>query len=130
MMRGMFELAAKRGCPIVLMHMQGTPKTMQISPSYGDVLNDVKGFLGERIATAKQAGIAEEKILIDPGIGFLAKRWTMIYSCCAGYRKIAEMGRPMVVGVSRKEIYRKDYRRDGAERPYIWNSSGSGVECH
>jgi dihydropteroate synthase len=66
----MAELAAKAGVPVVLMHMQGMPKTMQKEPMYVDVVKEVKEFLLERAAKAQRFGIAKEKIFIDPGIGF------------------------------------------------------------
>ena len=64
------SLCAARGCGLVLMHMQGTPRTMQESPSYDDVVDDVKAFLAERIEFATSEGVAEERIWVDPGIGF------------------------------------------------------------
>ncbi|HEY1683399.1 MAG TPA: dihydropteroate synthase [Tepidisphaeraceae bacterium] len=99
----MFPLAAKRKCPIVLMHMQGTPATMQNNPSYADVLKDVKDFLGARIAAAKEAGIAEEKILIDPGIGF-GKTLEHDLQLLRGLKELSQWGRPIVLGVSRKKF--------------------------
>lgn len=64
------ELAAERGCEVVLMHMQGEPRTMQANPVYDDVVADVTAFLRARVEAAAAAGIAPEKIWIDPGIGF------------------------------------------------------------
>ncbi|MDO8303266.1 MAG: dihydropteroate synthase [Sedimentisphaerales bacterium] len=66
----MAKLAAKAGIPVILMHMQGTPATMQKEPTYLDVVKEVKDFLTERAKKAQQFGIAKEKIFIDPGIGF------------------------------------------------------------
>jgi dihydropteroate synthase len=102
----MLPLAGKRGCPIVLMHMQGTPATMQVNPSYADVVADVKKYLGERIEAARSAGVAEEKILVDPGIGF-GKTLKHDLALLRGLKEIAGVGRPMVVGVSRKKFIGK-----------------------
>ena len=66
----MAELVADRGVECCLMHMLGEPRTMQLDPRYDDVVSDVKAFLEERMAVAVPAGIAEERILLDPGIGF------------------------------------------------------------
>src|SRR5206468_11567379 len=67
---GKKPLIAETGAGFVLMHMQGTPKTMQQAPSYRDVIEEVRQFFVERIGTALEAGIAAEQILLDPGIGF------------------------------------------------------------
>ncbi|MGH7252937.1 MAG: dihydropteroate synthase, partial [Nitrospiraceae bacterium] len=67
---GMKTLVAETGAGLVLMHMQGMPKTMQQAPSYRDVIEEVRQFFVERIGTALEAGIAAEQILLDPGIGF------------------------------------------------------------
>ena len=67
---GLLSLVAQRGVPIVLMHMQGTPATMQLNPSYSDVTAEVVAFLRERAAAATRAGIEPRSILLDPGIGF------------------------------------------------------------
>ena len=66
----MAELVAERGVDCCLMHMLGEPRTMQDDPHYDDVVSDVKAFLEERMALAIKAGVAEERILLDPGIGF------------------------------------------------------------
>src|SRR5581483_5037704 len=63
-------LVAERGAECCLVHMRGEPRTMQDDPRYADVVAEVAGFLGERVAAAQAAGIARERILIDPGIGF------------------------------------------------------------
>ncbi len=67
---GMFTLAAEHGLPLALMHMQGTPATMQDSPTYIDVVAEVRQFLLDRAAAAEQAGVARQQIVIDPGLGF------------------------------------------------------------
>ena len=67
---GIFELAAEKKVPIVMMHMQGIPQTMQNDPSYKDVVGEVKAFLLERCEIAKEKGVLQENLIIDPGIGF------------------------------------------------------------
>jgi dihydropteroate synthase len=97
----MLPLVAKLGVPVVLMHMQGTPATMQVNPSYGDVVKEVREFLSERIGAAEKAGISRAAILVDPGIGFGKKMEHNL----ALIRRVGEfkaLDRPMVVGVSRK----------------------------
>jgi dihydropteroate synthase len=98
----MLPLAAKHRAPIVLMHMQGTPKTMQDSPSYANVVQAVVDFLRQRIAAAVDAGVSEQNILIDPGIGF-GKTMEHNLTLLRDLRPIADaVARPMVVGTSRK----------------------------
>jgi len=67
---GLAELAAKKQIPVVLMHMQGTPRTMQVEPKYADVVSEVRQFLLSRAKRAEDAGIPQDRIFIDPGIGF------------------------------------------------------------
>jgi dihydropteroate synthase len=97
------RLAAERRVPIALMHMQGTPATMQDAPEYGDVLAEVKAFLCERAAAAVAAGIPRGRILIDPGIGFgKSKRHNL--ELVAGLRELAATGYPVMLGTSRKRF--------------------------
>ncbi len=93
--------AAKADC--CLMHMRGTPRTMQQSPSYGDVVSDVKSFLEERLSFAVSEGIAEDRILLDPGIGF-GKTPTHNLTLLRRLDEIVALGRPVVVGTSRKSF--------------------------
>jgi dihydropteroate synthase len=81
-------VCAARGCDVVLMHMKGSPRTMQEAPAYGDVVEDVKGFLAERIDFATGAGIAEDRIWVDPGIGF-GRPSNTIWSSFAGWASCA-----------------------------------------
>ena len=67
---GMFRLVAEAGVPYIIMHMQGTPRTMQDNPQYTDVVEDIKSFLQERAAAARDEGVMQENLVIDPGIGF------------------------------------------------------------
>jgi len=95
------SLAASTGVPLVLMHMQGTPETMQHAPVYGDVVSEVKSFLETRIEAAMQAGVKAKALLLDPGIGF-GKRKTHNLQLLANLRQLGELGFPLLLGVSRK----------------------------
>lgn len=97
----MAPLIAETGAGLVLMHMQGTPKTMQQAPSYRDVIEDVRQFLVERIRTALDAGIAPEQILLDPGIGF-GKNLEHNLMLLARLDILVALRYPVLVGVSRK----------------------------
>jgi dihydropteroate synthase len=99
----MAGLVAGRGAGIVLMHMAGDPRTMQLSPEYGDVVAEVREFLAERLAAALAAGVAESKIWLDPGIGF-GKTDEHNFELLRGLDRLAELGRPIVVGTSRKSF--------------------------
>ena len=100
------SLCADRGAGVVLMHMQGTPRTMQEDPRYDDVVDDVKAFLAERIGFATAAGVAEERIWIDPGIGF-GKTLDHNMELLRRLGELRELGRPIVVGTSRKSFIAK-----------------------
>ena len=97
------SLAARRKAPIVLMHMLGEPKGMQEAPHYDDVVAEVRGFLAERVAAAEAAGVASERIIVDPGIGF-GKLLAHNLALLAGVDKLLELGRPVLVGPSRKRF--------------------------
>jgi dihydropteroate synthase len=96
-------LCAERGCEVVLMHMRGEPRTMQENPVYEDVVGEVKGFLAERTEAAVAAGIAEERISLDPGIGF-GKTLVHNLELLRRLGELAELGRPLVIGTSRKRF--------------------------
>lgn len=98
----MFALVAERRCPIVLMHMQGRPATMQTAPRYDDVVDEVLAFLVARMQAATAAGIAETAIVLDPGIGFGKTIDHNLTLLRALPRLGAETGRPLLLGVSRK----------------------------
>jgi dihydropteroate synthase len=99
-------LCAERGCELVLMHMLGDPRTMQEDPAYDDVVDDVKDFLAERIDFATAEGIDEERIWIDPGIGF-GKTADHNLELLSRLPELADLGRPIVVGSSRKSFIGK-----------------------
>jgi dihydropteroate synthase len=99
----MFALAAERAVPIVLMHMQGSPQSMQRQPHYDDVLAEVEAFLLERAEAARAAGVAAGRILLDPGIGF-GKRREDNLALLAGLPRLAKLGYPLLLGTSRKRF--------------------------
>ncbi len=99
----MFRLAAKRGVPIVLMHMQGTPKTMQMNPTYDDVVREVKAFLLERAQSALAAGVKKEHVILDPGIGF-GKTRDHNLQLMANLKQFVDTGYPVLLGTSRKRF--------------------------
>ena len=108
-------LCAERGCEVVLMHMLGTPRTMQDEPGYDDVVDDVRAFLAERIGAAVAAGIAEERIWIDPGIGF-GKTLEHNLELLRRLGELRALGRPLVVGTSRKRFIGALTGREVGER--------------
>jgi dihydropteroate synthase len=109
------SLCAERRCEVVLMHMLGTPRTMQEDPRYDDVVDDVRAFLGSRIEAAISAGIEEQRIWIDPGIGF-GKTVEHNLELLRRLGELRELGRPIVVGTSRKSFIGKITGREVDER--------------
>jgi dihydropteroate synthase len=99
----MADVIADRGVFIVLMHMLGTPETMQNDPSYDDPVEEIKAFFAERIETAVSAGIPTEKIIIDPGIGF-GKRLSDNLTLLRNLASFNDLGAPILVGLSRKSF--------------------------
>jgi dihydropteroate synthase len=100
---GAADLAAELGCEVVLMHMQGEPRTMQAAPQYEDVLAEVCAFLEARAGAALAAGVAREKIWLDPGIGF-GKTVAHNLALLAGLERIVALGFPVLLGASRKRF--------------------------
>jgi dihydropteroate synthase len=98
---GMARVIAEAGADCCLMHMLGDPRTMQIDPRYDDVVDEVKAFLEHRVAFALAAGIAEERIILDPGIGF-GKTVAHNLELLGRLEELAAIGRPVMVGPSRK----------------------------
>ena len=96
-------LCAERQASLVLMHMQGEPRSMQVDPKYDDVVDDVRAFLAERLEAAIAAGVAEERIWLDPGIGF-GKTVEHNLELLRRLGELRELGRPLVVGTSRKSF--------------------------
>ena len=98
---GMAAVVADGDAFVCLMHMQGEPRTMQVAPHYDDVVSDVLAFLEERIAFAVEQGIGEERICVDPGIGF-GKTPDQNLELLRRLDELGTLGRPVLVGVSRK----------------------------
>jgi dihydropteroate synthase len=108
-------LVAERGLDCCLTHMRGDPRTMQSEAVYDDVVADVKAFLAERLATAVAAGIAEERIMLDPGIGF-AKRLEHNLELLRRLDELVALGRPVVIGTSRKSFLGRITGREADDR--------------
>jgi dihydropteroate synthase len=111
----MAELTAAAGAELCLMHMVGTPRTMQENPQYADVVAEVKRFLEERMAFAVACGVKEEKIILDPGIGF-GKTVAHNLELLRRLPELVAIGRPVLIGTSRKSFIGKLTGRDVDER--------------
>jgi dihydropteroate synthase len=103
---GMTDVVRDYDVPIVIMHMRGTPDTMQSHTDYGDVVTEVRGELAERVARAEQAGISAERIIIDPGLGF-SKTAAQCIELVARLEEFRESGKPILIGPSRKSFMGK-----------------------
>ena len=113
----MVEVIKDFNCPIIIMHMQGNPKTMQINPTYKDVVKEVKEFLQKRIEFLVEKGIPFENIIIDPGIGF-GKTFKHNLQILKNLESFQELNRPILIGHSRKSfigeiINKPPFQRDG-----------------
>jgi dihydropteroate synthase len=106
-------VCAQAECDVCLMHMLGEPRTMQEDPRYDDVVSDVKAFLEERLAFAVAEGIAEERVLLDPGIGF-GKTLEHNLELLRRADELVALGRPLVIGTSRKSFLGRLTGRDVA----------------
>jgi dihydropteroate synthase len=111
----MFAVAAETGAGYVIMHMQGTPQTMQLEPRYEDVVKAVSDFFGERMARAVQCGVRPEQIILDPGIGF-GKTVGHNLQLLAGVVQFRVHHRPLLLGASRKSFISKLLGGTVAER--------------
>ena len=100
---GMADVAGKYGAGVVLMHMQGTPETMQNAPTYECVVDDVSEYLAGRMQAVKALGLREDSLALDWGIGF-GKTTAHNISLVAGLERLLALGRPVVLGVSRKRF--------------------------
>lgn len=100
------EVVARFGCPVVVMHIKGTPKNMQENPTYEDVVAEVKEYLLEGIRLAEEAGLSREKIIIDPGIGF-GKTVEHNLEILRRLKEFKALGQPLLVGTSRKSFIGK-----------------------
>jgi len=104
--QGMAEVIAEHDASVIIMHMRGTPKTMQKSPKYGDVVADISAFLEDRIAVAEKAGIRADRIMVDPGIGF-GKNLNHNLEILTRLRELRSLGKAIAIGVSRKSFIGK-----------------------
>jgi dihydropteroate synthase len=112
---GAMAAAVELQRPVCLMHMLGQPRTMQRAPYYGDVVGDVTQFLRERVAQCREAGLGEDLIVIDPGFGF-GKTPAHNIELLANLRQLLDLGRPLLIGVSRKSTLGIITGRDVGER--------------
>jgi len=99
----MVNIISRYKVPIVIMHMKGTPKTMQVNPTYNNIINEISDFLAKQANIAISAGVSNEKIIIDPGIGF-GKTLNDNYKIIAKLKQISKLGFPVLVGPSRKSF--------------------------
>lgn len=111
----MIEVCRESRCGVSVMHIQGTPRTMQAEPHYDDVVGEICEYFAERLATLEQAGIAPERIVLDPGIGFgkTAQHNLEILSNISAFQAL---GRPVLIGHSRKRFLKKLIQREVDER--------------
>src|SRR5579871_6024432 len=106
----MIEVVRDANAAAILMHMQGTPATMQVEPRYDDVVGEVHEFLRRRLDEVEAAGISRERLAIDPGIGF-GKRHAHNSTLLAHLERFQSLGRPLCLGVSRKGFIGKEIGR-------------------
>ncbi len=109
------RVAGELQCPVILMHMQGTPQTMQHAPSYDDVVGDVRAFLAQRAQACLEAGLGADQICLDPGIGF-GKTLAHNLSLLKHTSTLLGLGYPLLVGASRKSFITKLDRQVGADQ--------------
>lgn len=114
---GAVEVAANASVPVCLMHMLGEPRTMQDNPQYRDVVNDIKGFLEDRIRSCEELGIKSDKIVVDPGFGF-GKTVDHNLSIVNRLREFTDLKKPILMGVSRKSTIGAITGRSVEERVY------------
>ena len=134
---GAVEVAASLGVPVCLMHMQGNPETMQATPSYNNVVDEVVSYLEMRAAACLQQGMSKERILLDPGFGF-GKTTTHNLLLLQQLERLVETGFPVLVGLSRKSLIGKVLDLPVDKRVYpgvalavlaVWKGAAL-VRCH
>jgi dihydropteroate synthase len=121
------DVAAQSGVPLILMHMRGTPRTMQKGPWARDLMKDVTRGLRESVAIARKAGVRASQIILDPGIGF-GKSFAQNYELLAKLPELARLGYPLLVGTSRKGFLGATLARDGKPAPAeerIWGTAAT-----
>jgi dihydropteroate synthase len=122
----MIAAVAKLGAAVVIMHIKGTPRTMQANPHYDDLMTEIIDFLAERIEAAVRGGVPEEKILVDPGIGF-GKTGDDNYRIIHRLEELRCLGRPIVVGPSRKSFIGKVVK--GTPRERVFGTAAAVALC-
>jgi len=125
----MVEVVAESGAYVCLMHMQGEPRTMQVEPAYDDVVADVTAFLEARVRFAVDAGVREELICIDPGIGF-GKTVEQNFELVRRLSELAVLGRPILVGFSRKSSLGRVLGHRGAKTGPLSASIAAAVAAY
>jgi dihydropteroate synthase len=120
---------AESGAYLCLMHMQGEPRTMQVDPRYDDVVSEVAAFLEERLGVAVAAGIAEERVCLDPGIGF-GKTVEHNFELIRRLGELTALGRPVLVGISRKSSLGKLLGDPDATTGSVAASVGAAVAAY
>lgn len=121
------EITARFGAPLILMHMRGTPRTMQKTPFAKDTLRDVTSGLQKSAALARRAGVKKSQIILDPGIGF-GKSFAQNYELLARLPELAKLGYPLLVGTSRKGFLGATLTRRGKALPpleRIWGTAAT-----
>ena len=128
----MWRIVARHRAGYVAMHMQGDPRTMQVSPEYGEVVDEVAGFLGGRLRKIEESGVTLDQVVLDPGIGF-GKSLEHNLALLAHIHRYRRLGRPVLLGVSRKSFLGRvlgtveGERLPGALACSVWAAS-QGVE--
>jgi dihydropteroate synthase len=112
---GVLDVIAKSNAALCLMHKQGEPQTMQTHPSYQDVVREVREYLAQRLAAALAAGVARERIIIDPGFGF-GKTFEQNVELARGLSSMLNLGVPVLAGLSRKAMLGRIIGLDKPER--------------
>jgi dihydropteroate synthase len=121
------EVAARRRVPLILMHMRGEPRTMQVGPFARDVVKDVLQGLRRSVCIARKSGVRKSQIILDPGIGF-GKSFAQNYELLQKLSQLARLGYPLLVGTSRKAFLGATMVRDGKPAPpeaRIWGTAAT-----
>jgi dihydropteroate synthase len=121
------DVVTQFGVPIVIMHMKGDPKSMQVKPTYKDVLKEVRAFLAERVDLLKRRGVEDDMIVIDPGIGF-GKRFRDNLDLLGAIDYLREPGYPVLIGASRKAFLGELLDADPGDR--LSGSLATAAWCH
>jgi dihydropteroate synthase len=125
----MVDVLRERAAPVVFMHMLGSPKTMQVKPSYEDCVTEISGFFAERLAFAESAGIDPSQVILDPGIGF-GKRLEDNLAILVRLNEFSTLGRPILVGASRKSFINMVHAVDGPADERIGGSIAAAVVAY